>query len=176
MKSDAFGRTIDEIEDEARYGYAAGTVALRAIADELSEIALKGDRISQLELKLLHAQLFDVYTLIGSQTVFEMENEDAMPTAAYQDTYSDGTPVSIVVGPRSSRGWSAPDDMYDCEIPWLPNTSGNDPYVADGPTPPGCEVMVVDPPHQRKSKARSACEQADSDSEALKTDVRYAGR
>ena len=27
MKNDAFGRTINEIEDEARYGYAVGTVA-----------------------------------------------------------------------------------------------------------------------------------------------------
>jgi hypothetical protein len=172
MNTDRFGRTPDEIVDQARHDYAVGTVRLRAIADELSEIALKGDGISQLELRLLHAQLFDVYTLIGSQTVFEMENEDAEPTAAYQDTYSDGTPVSIVVGPPSSRGWSAPDDMYDCEIPWLPNTTGNDPYVAEGPTPPGREVVVVDPPHWRKPKARAACEQADSDSEALKTDVR----
>jgi hypothetical protein len=172
MNTDRFGRTPDEIVDQARHDYAVGTVVLRAIADEISEIAQKGEGMSLLELKRLHARLFDVYALIGSQTVFEMENEDAMPTAAYQDTYSDGTPVSIVVGPESSRGWSLPDDVYDCEIPWLPNTTGNDPYVGEGPTPPGCEVVVVDPPHRRKSKARAACEQADSDSEALKTDVR----
>jgi hypothetical protein len=145
MNDVTFGLTPDEIEDEARHFYAVGTVRLRAIADGISEIAPKGD--SLLELALLHVQLVNIYELIGSQTVFGMDNED---------TYSDGTPVSIVVGPPSSRGWSAPGDVYDCGIPWLPNTTGNDGYDADGPIPPGCEVMVVDPPHRRKSKARAA--------------------
>ena len=75
MNNDRFGRTPDEIDDEARHGYAVGTVALRAIADELSEIALKGDGISRWELKRLHDQLYDVYELLGSQTVFGMGNE-----------------------------------------------------------------------------------------------------
>ena len=39
MNNDAFGRIPDEMEDEARHCYAKGTVLLRAIADELSEIA-----------------------------------------------------------------------------------------------------------------------------------------
>ena len=105
MKNDAFGRTIDEIDDEARYGYAVGTVALRAIADELSEIALRGDGINRWELKRRHDQLYDLYELLGTHTVFGMRDEpvtDGSPKAlwAYWDTYSDGTPVTIVVGPR----------------------------------------------------------------------------
>jgi hypothetical protein len=157
MKYDRLGRTPGEIRDEARQCYAVGTVRLRAIADDLSEIALKGDGTSRLELKLLHAGLSDVYELLGRSTVFGMGNEAAEPAAAtaYRDAYSDGTPVSIAVGPPSSRGWSAPSDAYDCYIPWLPNTSGNDGYVGDGPTPPGCAVIVVDPPHWRRSKARA---------------------
>jgi hypothetical protein len=146
MNDVTFGLTPDEIEDEARHFCAVGTVLVRAIADEISEIAQKGDRISLLELKRLHAQLVNVYELIGSQTVFGMDNED---------TYSDGTPVSIVVGAPSSRGLSTPGDVYDCGIPWLPNIMSTDDYDADGPIPPGCEVMVVDPPRQRKSKARA---------------------
>src|SRR6476646_6896896 len=105
MKNDAFGRTIDEIDDEARYGYAVGTVALRAIADELSEIALRGDGINRWELKRLHDQLYDLYELLGTHTVFGMGNEpvsdgSAKALWAYWDTFSDGTPVTIVVGPR----------------------------------------------------------------------------
>jgi hypothetical protein len=169
MNNDRFGRTPEEQIDEARHFYAVGTVRLRAIADELSEIAQKREGMSLLELKLLHARLFDVYALIGCQTVFEMDNEDDVPTAAYQDNYSDGTPVSIVVGPASSRGWSLPDDVYDCEIPWLPNTTGNDPYVGEGPTPPGCELVVVDPPHRRKSNTRAGWQEAYSDVKALKS-------
>jgi hypothetical protein len=69
MNNDPSGRTPGEI-DEARHGYAVGTVRLRAIADELSEIALKGDGISHLKLKLLDAQLSDVYEILGSRTVF----------------------------------------------------------------------------------------------------------
>jgi hypothetical protein len=112
-----------------------------------------------LELKLLHAQLVNVYELFGSQTVFGMDNED---------TYRDGTPVSIVVGPPSGRGWSAPGDVYDCGIPWLPNITGNDDYDAEGPIPPGCEVIVVAPPHERKSTARAARQEGGSASKDLK--------
>jgi hypothetical protein len=168
MNNDWFGQT-PEAKDEARSFYAVGTVSLRGIADVLSEIAQKGEALSKLELKLLHRRLYDVYALIGYQTVFEMDNEDNVPTAAYQDTYSDGTPVSIVVGPPSSRSWSLPDDVYDCEIPWLPNTTGNDPYVGEGPTPPGCEVFLVCPPHRRKSNTRAMWQEAYSDVEAVKS-------
>ena len=75
MNDVTFGLTPDEVEDEARHFYAVGTVCLRAIADEISEIAQKGDRISLLELKLLHARLVNVYELIGSQTVFGIDKD-----------------------------------------------------------------------------------------------------
>ena len=178
MNNDRFGRTPEEQLDEARHFYAVGTVRLRAIADEISEIAQKGEGMSLLELKRLHARLFDVYALIGSQTVFEMENEDAMPTAAYQDTYSDGTPVSIVVGPASSRGWSLPrnDYEYSCGIPSLPNATGNDGYAEYGPIPPGCKVVVVDPAHRRMSKAWAARQDGDSAFKDLKARLLETGR
>src|SRR5882724_10329091 len=112
MNNDPLGRTPGAIHDEAKHFYAVGTVRVRAIADEISEIAQKGDRISLLERKRLHAQLVNVYELTRSQTVFGMDNED---------TFSDGTPVTIVAGPPSSRGCSAPSNEHSCEIPWLPN-------------------------------------------------------
>jgi hypothetical protein len=98
------GRTSDE-KDEARHFYAVGTVLVRAIADEISEMALTGDGISRWELKRLHDQLSHVYEILGSHTVFGMRDEpvtDGSPKAlrAYWDTYSDGAPVTIVVGPR----------------------------------------------------------------------------
>jgi hypothetical protein len=163
MNNDPLGRTPGAIHDEAKHFYAVGTVRVRAIADEISEIAQKGDRISLLERKRLHAQLVNVYELTRSQTVFGMDNED---------TFSDGTPVTIVAGPPSSRGCSAPSNEHSCEIPWLPNIFGNDGYDPEGPIPPGCEVIVVAPPHQRKSTARAARQDAYSDSEALKTRLR----
>ena len=156
MNNDSFGRTPDEIEDEARHGYAVGTVALRAVADKISEIVR-----TRWEREHLHNELYYLYELLGTHTVFGMRDEpvtDSSPKAlwAYWDTYSDGTPVTIVVRPPSSGGWSAPSNERSCGIPWLPNIFGNDDYVAEGPTPPGCEVIVVDPPHRRKSNLREA--------------------
>jgi len=95
VNNDRFGRTPDEIEDEARYGYAVGTVVLRAFADKVSEIAP-----SRWEREHLHKKLFYLYELLGTHTVFGMGDEpvtDGSPKAvwAYWDTYSDGTPVSI---------------------------------------------------------------------------------
>jgi hypothetical protein len=181
MKNDAFGRTIDEIEDEARHGYAVGTVALRAIADELSQIALKEHGINRWELKRLHDQLYDLYELLGTHTVFGMRDEpvtDGSPKAlwAYGDTYSDGTPVTIVAGPPSSRGCSAPSNERSCDIPWLPNIFGNDDYDAEGPIPRGCEVIVVAPPHERKSTARAAWQDGGSAFKDLKARLLEAER
>jgi hypothetical protein len=128
VNNDSFGRTPDEVEDEARHGYAVGTVVLRAIADKVSEIAL-----SRWEREHLHKKHFYLYELLGTHTVFGLGDEpvtDGSPKAvwAYWDTYSDGTPVSIVVGPPSSRGWSAHGNVHNSGIPSLPNTTGNDSY------------------------------------------------
>jgi hypothetical protein len=162
MNDDRFGRTPDDMEDEARHGYAVGTGVLRAIADKVSEIAH-----SRWEREHLHNELYHLYELLGTHTVFGMRDEpvtDGSANAlwAYGDTYSDGTPVTIVVGPPSSRGWSAPSNERSCDIPWFPNIMSTDDYDPEGPLPPGCEVMVVDPPHRRSPKVRAACEQADS--------------
>jgi hypothetical protein len=97
MNTNRFGLTPDELEDEAKHFYAVGTLRLRAMADEISEIAPTVD--SKFVLKLLQVQLVDVHQLIVCQTIDGMDDPD---------TYSDGTPVSIVVGPPSSRDWSAP--------------------------------------------------------------------
>lgn len=180
MNDDGFGRTPDETEDEARHSYAKGTVLLRDIADELRKIAVSGNTIRAWQLERFHGQLYKIYELLGSHTVWSMGDEpatDAEEAAldAYRDTYRDGTPVSIVVGPPSSPGWSAPGDVYDCGLPWHPNM-GNCGYVAYGPIPPGCKVVVVDPPHRRMSKARAACQDAYSDFEMLKTLLREAQR
>ena len=48
MNDDRFGRTPDETEDEARHSYAKGTVLLRCIADELTEIALNLDPLTNM--------------------------------------------------------------------------------------------------------------------------------
>jgi hypothetical protein len=171
MNNDRWGRTPDEIDDDAKHFYTESTVSLRAVVDDLSEIAQKVDAKTRLELKRLRAQLVDVYVQIGYHTVFEMDNAD---------TFTDGTPVAIVAGPPSTRGWLAPEDipedLYGCGIPWLPITAVNEGYDPDGPIPPGCAVMVVVPPHHRRSKVRAARQEARADSEALKTDLRQAGR
>jgi hypothetical protein len=103
MKNDAFGRTIDEIDDEARYGYAVGTVALRAIADELSQIALKEHGINRWELKRLHDQLYDLYELLGTHTVFGMRDEPVSDGSA-KPSGPTGIP-SAMAHPSRSR-WS----------------------------------------------------------------------
>jgi len=175
MNNDSFGRTSDEIGDEARHGYAVGTVVLRAIADKVGEIAL-----SRWEREHLHNELYDLYELLGTHTVFGMGNEpvsdgSAKALWAYWDTFSDGTPVTIAVGPPRSGGWSAPSNEHSCEIPWLPNIFGNDDYDPERPIPRGCEVIVVAPPHQRKSAERTARQDGDLELRSAKTDLCKAG-
>jgi hypothetical protein len=155
MNNDPIGQTPNEVEDESRYAYAKGTVLLRAIADEISEIALNGLTIRRCKLELLLDQLSEIYEILCDRTVWSMGDEPATEAEeaalnAYRDTYSDGTAVSFVVGPPSSRGWSVPRNDYDYShgIPWLPNTTGNDGYDAFGPIPPGCKVGVVNTPHR----------------------------
>jgi hypothetical protein len=160
MTNDPVRRTPEEIDD-ARHSKSKATVVLRAIADALTEIAATRDRISAREVKHLHDQLLTVCQLLDGHIIWSMEDEpatfaDEAARDAYRDTYSDDTPVSIVVGPPSKRARSARGTVYDCGIPWLPNTTGNDGYNAYGRIPPGCQVMVVDPPHRRKPTARAA--------------------
>jgi hypothetical protein len=151
------------IEDEARHAYANGTVVLGAVADEISEIALNGLTIRRCKLDLLLDQLYEICELLGDRTVWSMGDDPAIDADedavdAYRDTSSDGTPVSMVVGPPRSRRWSVPrnDDEYSCGIPSLPNATGNDGYAEYGLIPPGSKVVVMDPPHRRMSKAWAA--------------------
>jgi hypothetical protein len=182
MNNNPYERTPDEIEDEARHSYAYGTVILRAIADEISEITLNGLTIRRCKLELLLDQLYKIYELLGDRTVWRMGDEAAIEAEdpaldAYRDTYSDDSPVSIVLGPPSSRGWSVPRNEYEysCGIPWLPNATGNDGYAEYGPIPPGCKVVVLDPPHRRMSKARAARRDGDSAFKALKARLEAEG-
>jgi hypothetical protein len=80
------------------------------------------------------------------------------------------------VGPPRSGGWSAPSNERSCEIPWLPNIFGNDDYDPEGPIPRGCEVIVVAPPHERKSAERTAWQHGDSDFKDLKVRLLEAER
>jgi hypothetical protein len=105
MNDDRFGRTPDEIEDEARHAYAEGTVILRDIADGLRKIAVSGNTIREWQLERFNDQLCKIYELLGGQTVWRTGHEpvtDGEPASVwgYWNTYSDGTPVSIVMGPR----------------------------------------------------------------------------
>jgi len=97
---------------------------------------------------------------------------------AYRDTFSDGSPVSLVVGPPTSTGKSVPRNAYEhgCDIPWLPNRTGNDGYAEFGPIPPGCKVAVLDPPHRRMWKTRDRVPGRDLNFEALKKRLREAER
>src|ERR1700694_1340485 len=161
MNTDRFGRTPDEVEDETRHAFAKCTGVPGAVADRLTAITMRGKPIDRDDLRHIHDQLFEVYESLGSETVFGMGDEpatDAEQAAldAYHDTYSDGTPVSILVQPPNRRGWSAPSEFYERDIPWLPNTTGNGGFVAPGPTPPGCEGIVVDPPNRRVGKTQPA--------------------
>jgi hypothetical protein len=143
MNNDRFGRTPDEVEDEARYAYAAGTIVLRAAADRLSAIYPEGKPIDRRDLRRLHERLYTVYELLGCQTVLGMGDEPATDAEQaandrYRDTYSDGTLVSILLRSHNSRGWSASSEIYERDIPWLPNTTDNGDIAPFdiGPLPP----------------------------------------
>jgi hypothetical protein len=161
MNIDRFGRTPDEVEDEAKHTFAEGVVTLSAVANRLNTIATEGKPINRWDLKRLHDQLYEVYEQLGSATVFGMGQDpatDAEEAAldSYCDTYSDGTPVAIVIGPSNSSAWSAPLDPHGSRVPWNPKMTGPFGYLPDGPRPLGCEVIVVNPPNRRMSKVQPA--------------------
>src|SRR6476660_241785 len=100
MNEDRFGRTPEEL-DKARYAYAKGTLLLRAIEDELSEIAVNGLVVRRCKLERLIDQLEDIYELLGALTVWGMADDatgdpEDPALVAYRDTYSNGSPVSKV--------------------------------------------------------------------------------
>lgn len=103
MNDDRCGRTPDEIVDQARHDYAVGTVALRAMADELSEIALRGDGINRWELKHRHDQLYDLYELLGTHTVFGMRDEPVSDGSA-KPSGPTGIPSAMAHPSRSRWG------------------------------------------------------------------------
>src|SRR6476659_7761115 len=98
MNNDSFGRTSDEIGDEARHGYAVGTVVLRAIADKVGEIAP-----SRWEREHLHNELYDLYELLGTHTVFGMGNEP-VSTAQRRPSGPTGIPSAMAHPSRSRWG------------------------------------------------------------------------
>jgi len=157
MHSDRWGRSLDVVDDQLRYTFASATVQLKRISHQLSEISYRGQAVSREELRSLHGQLFETWDLVMSGTIFNCGPQisvddtqaDEEARDAHHDTYSDGTPVSIVVQVDENLSSAVPPDFCEGDIWEVPNYTGNMNGL-DGPhLPPGCEVIVLDPPHKR---------------------------
>jgi hypothetical protein len=162
MNTNRFGLSPDEIDDEAKHAFAKGTLSIKAIDDKLSAIHLEGYPIHRREIYDIRDRLYEVYELLSSVTVLGMGEGPATDSEeaaldSYCDTYSDGTPVAIVIGPPNSSAWSAPLDPHRSGVPWNPKMTGAFGYLPDGPCPPGCDVIVVDPPNRRMSNVQNEC-------------------
>jgi hypothetical protein len=142
MNGDRWGRTQDELDDHAKHSFATGAVLVRAVADKLSEITYEGNPINRDQLDRIHGQLYELWLTFYSETLDRVGPEpttgaELMILDAYDGTYSDGSPVSITVQHPDIASYLAPAEFYTGDIP------------PDPPLPPGCEVIVNLPPHDR---------------------------
>ena len=154
--------------DDAKYAYTKGWATIQAIADRISVIAHGVNPLDPSDRDWIHDQLREVYDeLCRLYVLLVDEAVDAMnrvPKAGDfildDNRYMDGSQVWTV----------QPSDSTDFPVQAI--------YCGDlGPDlPPGCEVIVADPPHRRKSKAQAAWQDGDADFEALKTRLREALR
>jgi hypothetical protein len=151
----------DELLDDAKYAYTKGWATLQAVGDRISVIAHEVNPPDPGDRDRIHDQLREIYDeLCGLYGLLVEEAMDAMnphPKAGDpivdDDRYMDGSWIWTVRPPDST---SFPVQAIYCgEL---------------GPDfPPGCEVIVADPAHRRKPKARAAWRDGDTDVEALKT-------
>jgi hypothetical protein len=152
-------------EDTVRHAYAKGTVVLRGLADQLSEICYDSRSITRDELRSLHGRLHEVSELLYWATLSDWvavelsdlgsDDWNDADIDAFCDTYSDGVPVSRVEPAPEVNTRLLPDSFYEGDIPWSPNGvgisgDGVDVYPGCGPPPPGWRVIVNDPPHRRQ--------------------------
>ena len=158
----------NELLDDARYAYTKGWAILQAVADRISVITHEVNPLDPGDRDRIHDQLSEVYDELCAVYVWLVDQAvDAMnpgPKAGDpildDNRYMDGSQVWTV----------QPSDSTDFPVQAI--------YCGDlGPDlPPGCEVIVADPPHRRKSKAQAAWQDGDADFEALKTRLREALR
>jgi hypothetical protein len=141
MNRDNPGRTQDEVEDKAKYTWARGKRAINAVAYTLSEFARDGKPISPEDVREFHFHLIEVWGLLLDATVGALgpeprsEEEQLLREASYE-IYSDGTPVATLVRIPGRDADPVPIEL--CEY-----------IVRHGPTPPGWQIVVGDPPHGR---------------------------
>jgi hypothetical protein len=157
MHSDGWGRSLDLVDDQLRRTFAASTVELKGISYRLGEIAYRGQPLSREDLRCLHRKLIttwqEVYSgtlaCIGPQVTAETFWAEADERDAHHDTYSDGTPVSIIVQSQDDLTEPVPAEFREGDIPDIPNFTGNMDGLESPYLPPGYEVIVLDPPHKR---------------------------
>jgi hypothetical protein len=134
----------NELLDDAKYAYTEGWATIQAVGDRISVIAHEVNPPDRGDLDRIYDQLREVgEALCALYGLLVEEARDAMNPRPKggdpildDDRYTDGSWVWTVRPPDST---SFPVQA----IHW-----GN-----LGPDfPPGCEVIIADPPHRRKSK------------------------
>ena len=150
----------NELLDDAKYAYTKGWATIRAIADRISVIAHEVNPLDPGDRDRIHDQLSEVYDeLCRLYVLLVDEAVDAMnrvPKAGDfildDNRYMDGSQVWTV----------QPSDSTDFPVQAI--------YCGDlGPDlPPGCEVIVADPPHRRMLKAQAPRQDGDSAFKDLK--------
>jgi|SRR3954471_6820289 hypothetical protein len=157
----------NELLDDAKYAYTKGWATIQAVGNRISVIAHEVNPLDPGDRDRIHDQLSEVYDelcrvygLLVDEAVDAMNPGPKAGDPILDDRYMDGSQVWTVQPPDST---SFPVQATYC------GDLGPD-------LPPGCEVIVADPPHRRKSKAQAAWQDGDTDFDALKTRLREALR
>ena len=150
----------NELLDDAKYAYTKGWAILQAVADRISVITHEVKPLDPGDRDRIHDQLSEVYDELCAVYVWLVDEAvDAMnsgPKAGDlildDNRYMDGSQVWTV----------QPSDSTDFPVQAI--------YCGDlGPDlPPGCEVIVADPPHRRMLKAQAPRQDGDSAFKDLK--------
>ncbi len=152
-------QSYNEIDDEAKHSFADGIIRIRDMSDRLAEIAYQRRRIDRKTREWFHSQLREVadvlyHETLAPMTIMGIDDPDPLESVlldTFHATYSDGTPVWTREQKPSVTGDPVPAEFYSADI--HQRASG-----IEGPLPPGCEVIVADPPHRRQLAPKAATE------------------
>jgi hypothetical protein len=160
IRNTRWQQSCNEIDDEAKHSFADGIIRIRAISDRLAEIAHQRRRIDRKTLEWFHFQLREVadilyHETLAPMTIMGIDDRDPLESVlvdTFHETYSDGTPVWTREQSPSVTGDPVPAEFYSREIHQRASGVG-------GSLPPGCKVIVADPPHLRQLAPKAATEQ-----------------
>lgn len=151
-------RTHDETDDDAKHFYADAIVRIKNISDKLAEISYRRKPIDRKTLSWLYSELLHVADRVYRETLSPMTLmgigiNDPTPLEAVlldtlHETYSDGTPVWTREQRPGVTHDQTPAAFYSGDINLRASGLG-------GRLPPGCDVIVADPPHRRRARPES---------------------